>query len=166
MKPMQFLLVVLFLAGCSSTPEERPAEPKGDVQALEVLCDTSSLFEYHDWDLFPGSSEQMDGARGSGPHGRYVTVYANDVAVDAAGTDAMEMPEGSFIMKDAFDEDRNLRSTVLMAKLDSTWYYGAMKIHSPDSVDFLQFGAAESDEISTCHSCHAKADRDFVFLWK
>ncbi len=157
----------IFLLSCAPQQEEpATAEPTVGLADLEALYDTTDLQDYRNWGLFPGTTEMMDGARGDGPHGRYVTVYANGVASESVGADEMSMPDGATLVKDAFDADKGLKATVMMTKRGGSWIYGTFKSHDVDTVQFMRFAASGTDDAAMCQDCHADASRDFVFMWK
>jgi len=169
MNPRNVLAIYILsavLISCTKPAEEPQKRPSGDTKALEALYDSTDISDYRSWDLFPGSTGFMDGSQGNGPHGRYVTVYANDVAVGAVSNDDIDMPDGAIVMKDAFDAEKSLRATVLMAKSRSVWHYGVISVHGVDSVQFIRFGKAGTDAAASCNDCHIDAERDPVFMWK
>jgi len=174
MRVVSFRVVVacLMIIGCGK--EEKPAEsrkgpdplrPPGDTLGLKALYDSTDLQNYRSWDLFPGTKEFADGAQGLGPHGRYVTTYANPIAIAAVSGMNDEMPDGTLLVKDAFDSDKNLRATVLMAKANGEWSFGVFKIHGVEKPEFSRYGLAGSAAAKSCNDCHLDAVKDRVFGW-
>ena len=113
---------------------------------------------YEGWGLWPGHKGMEEG---KSPHGAYVKVTANPVALKAARKGMKEMPEGSIIMKENYDKDKNLVALTPMYKVKGynpeggDWFW--MKYKPDGTVD-------AAGKLKGCIDCHAKVKKnDWIF---
>jgi len=130
--------------------------PGADAAALwKYITKTSP---YTEWDFWPGKDGMY---KGTIPHGAYLKLFANKLAIDAAkaGTD---MPNGAIIVKENYGEDaKTLMSITPMYKV---------KGYNPDGGDWFWAkykadGSVEkSGKIEGCIRCHSEVkDRDWIY---
>jgi len=156
------IIMIFILVSCSSKRISIPSTPE-EIAAIDKII-AEELPNYQSLQLFPGTSRLMSSASGTGaPHGRWVTIYVNNIAFEGVNSGDSELPDGSLIIKDAFSEDKNLRATILMKKVNREWYYGAPNISNPIR---RRYGNASSESVSACATCHAKAEKDYLHVWK
>ena len=125
--------------------------PENDIALAEKLW--SEITGYTDWAVAAGSNLMMPG---HAPHGRFVTIYANDIAAKAFADDLEAMPDGAVFAKDNFDSVKRLQQITVMAKREGSWFW----------VIYDAEGAVErAGELEGCIACHNGAGRDMVFTW-
>ncbi len=114
---------------------------------------------YTDWDHWPG----YDGIYpGKSPHGAYLKLYANDVAIEAAKAGKTEMPEGAILVKENYGKDKKtLMAVTPMYKVKGynpeagDWFWGK---YGPDG---KVMAAGKPDGCIKCHG--VKQDQDWLF---
>lgn len=130
--------------------------PPADAEACWMYM--TKMSPYHGWGYWPGHAGIKEG---KSPHGKFVRVTANPVALMAARKGMKEMPDGALIMKENFDADRKLVALTPMYKVKGynpeggDWFW--MKL-APD-------GTVEaSGKLKGCVGCHAKVKKnDWIF---
>ena len=144
-----------------------------------MTVDPDELFmEYTDNEdsfvLFTGTAEMQEG---NSPHGAFVTILVNDVAIESIETGNDVFDYGSHIIKKNYTPDGELAAYTDMIKIEgydpmrSDWYW--VKYDVDGTVSTAEDGTllagetfkvmAEENE-SGCISCHsAVSDTDWVF---
>lgn len=113
---------------------------------------------YKDWEPFPGYEEMYEG---KSPHGDYLRLYANDIAVKAA-KQGEPMPDRAILVKENYAEDRQ----TLMAVTPMYRIQG----YNPQAGDWfwVKYGPdgkiAAEGKVEGCIKCHTvKKDQDYIF---
>lgn len=120
---------------------------------------------YTDWALWPGTTEQYEGAE---PHGALLTTYINDVAADALADGATSFPAGAFVVKENYMPDGTLAAVTTMYKTGNgfnpdhrDWWFG--KFLPDGTPDQTPAGMPMAGRLGGCQSCHgADADNDYI----
>lgn len=178
------ILGVMLLSGCTDTSEQATAEDDQDINGSDkgivtpdenatgdsqeiVPSDGFSVYsyltenDYHGWSLWPGTEEMISS---SAVHGAFVTVYVSDDALTAINAGAKEMPYGAMVVKDGFNENKELTNTVLMYKV---------KDFDPEHNDWFWASYTAAGDVtnegilSSCYNCHNKAAQsDYLFTMR
>lgn len=97
----------------------------------------------------------------SAVHGAFVTVYVSDVGLAAINAGATEMPYGTIVVKDGFNENKELTNTVVMYKV---------KGFDPEHNDWFWASYTTTGDVtnegrlSPCYNCHNRAAQsDYLF---
>jgi hypothetical protein len=115
---------------------------------------------YSKWKLFPGTKQMQKSAD---PHGAFVTIYANDVAVKSAA-EKKGYAEGSVIVKENYSPEKKLLALTTMYKVKGSNPEGGDWFYLRSAPDGKVGGAGKLDG---CMKCHAKAkNTDYVFSAK
>ncbi len=164
MKKSAVVFCVLLLAITVSLPltgEEKSEkkmmigpEPEAEAFAHHIM----KVSPYKGWGHWPGHDKI---AKGKSPHGDYIMLYANPIALKAAREGAEKMPHGAIIMKENYDKDKNLVALTPMYRYEGynpeggDWYWAKM---GPD-------GKTMADgKLKGCIDCHAKVkNKDWIF---
>lgn len=116
---------------------------------------------YTGWQLWPGTHKMFPGRR---PHGAFLTVYVNDIALKSLKAGEKKFPQGSIIVKENYTAARKLDFITAMYRVDGynpmggDWYW--LK-YSPKG------GVEAQGKITSCIGCHsAMITRDWVFTKK
>lgn len=109
---------------------------------------------YAEWSIAPGSNLMMPG---HAPHGKFVTIHANALAMKAMSSNDVKMPDGSIIAKDNYDSNKQLNKITAMKKINGKWFW---VVFNPDGT------VAKAGSLQGCVACHAGAKRDYVFIWR
>lgn len=120
---------------------------------------------YEDWAQFPEAQGVIDSAF---PHGPFARVFVNDVVeavvLGQKGLVDGELPNGSIVVKESFDEDMNEAGDgiAVMWKVegfspdDNDWFWATFSFEG----DVREQGA-----VFECRICHgSRVANDFVFL--
>jgi hypothetical protein len=175
------ILGVMLLSGCADTSEQETAEDDQEINGSDegittpddnvtagseeiVPLDGASVYSYltgnnyHEWSLWPGTEEMISS---SAVHGAFVTVYVSDAGLAAINAGAKEVPYGTIVVKDGFNENKELTTTVVMYKVKgfdpehNDWFWAA----------YTATGDVTNEGIlSPCYNCHSKAAQsDYLF---
>ena len=133
----------------SITAEEAPIT---DAKRATILWD--KIQAYKTWKNPPGFEGLLESDT---VHGDYVRFYANGIAL----TEMKDLPNGSIVVKEGFDDDEgDLNAITVMEKIDG---------FSEESGDWFfsrydTAGKASKVNSNSCIRCHKKADGgDFSF---
>ena len=163
MKKSHLTLVVLALlvgfAGCQAytTSQKTAALPLADADALWKYISVTE--PYRQWRHWPGRSGVYPGRS---PHGAYLRLYANEIALNALEKKIRPLPAGAIIVKENYGDDKmTLMAVTPMYKVSGynpaggDWFWGK---YGPGG----QVMAAGKPE--GCISCHrAVMDNDWLF---
>lgn len=113
---------------------------------------------YLQWEPFPGYKGMYEG---KSPHGAFLKLYANDIAVNAADQ-GRPLPHGAILVKENYAEDRKTLAAVTpMYKVEEynpaagDWFWAK---YGPEG-KVLAEGKVEG-----CIKCHSvKKDQDYIF---
>jgi hypothetical protein len=113
---------------------------------------------YRQWEFWPGKSGIYPGRS---PHGPFLKLYANDIALHAAKA-GKPMPNGAIIVKENYGRDKEtLTAVTLMYKMDG---------YHPDAGDWFWASYDGNGRVATagkpkvCIQCHAAAKAgDWMF---
>ena len=128
-------------------------------KAESVWAYISKTNPYTEWDHWPGKDGLYPG---QSPHGAYLKLYANPVAIEAARAGQTEMPDGAFIVKENYAKDRETLAAVTpMYKVKGynpsagDWFWAK---YGPD-------GAVQTaGKVDSCINCHAAVKQnDYIF---
>ena len=156
---MVVLALLLGFAGCQANTASRKAAalPTAEGEAFwEYIAHTNP---YKQWHLWPG---RPDTYAGESPHGAYLRLFVNDIALTALENGTRPLPPGSIIVKENYAADKiTLNAVTPMYKVagynpsGGDWFWGkygpagqVMAVGKPDG----------------CISCHsAVMDNDWLF---
>ena len=158
MKKVVFILaiVAMVIGGLITISTAGDDTPPADAEKLWSYITTSN--PYTGWGFWPGHVGMYPG---KSPHGAYLKVYANSVALKAA-REGKPMPDGAIIVKENYGKDK----TTLMAL---TPMY-RIKGYNPDGGDWYwaKYGAdgnvQTAGKVEGCIQCHSvRKDNDWIF---
>ena len=159
-KPSIILVVSMVLAivlSAGSAPAEGKKGPAPEAQAVwEWITETTP---YEGWGYWPGHEGLYPG---QSPHGAYLKLYANSIALKALREGTFPLPCGSIVMKANYGKDQEtLKALTPMYKVQGynpeagNWFWAKYK---PDGT------ALASGKVDSCIQCHrAKKDHDWIF---
>jgi hypothetical protein len=145
-------LLVLQVAWASMHEEMPPADGE---KLWRYITETHP---YEQWSFYPGHEGMYEG---TSPHGAYLKLYANDIAMDAA-RQGNPMPAGAILVKENYAEDRETLAAVTpMYKVEGynpeagNWFWAK---YGPK-------GKIEAEgKVEGCIKCHSqREDRDYIF---
>ncbi|MCF8105125.1 MAG: cytochrome P460 family protein [Desulfohalobiaceae bacterium] len=149
------IVLVLSLAAGSVWAGEKECPPPDAEEVWEWVTESDP---YQGWGYWP----EHDGMYpGQSPHGAYLKLYANSIALKAL-REGKQMPPGSMIMKANYGKDKEtLMALTPMYKVEGynpeagNWFWAKYK---PD-------GEVEaSGKVEGCIDCHrAQKDNDWIF---
>ncbi|MFO7607134.1 MAG: cytochrome P460 family protein [Desulfurivibrionaceae bacterium] len=116
---------------------------------------------YTDWQLWPGTEKLYEGTQ---PHGAFLTTYVNDIALERLQADKDKFPNGSIVVKENYNKQKELAAVTAMYKVkdynpsDGDWYW----------IKYLPNGEVEAEgKVGSCIRCHSKMkSKDWVFTVK
>ena len=152
------ILGVLLLSSALLQAAGSAPMPEATGRAVaEFITKTSP---YEKWSLVPGTTRFRDG---KSPHGTFQNVYANDIAMKAFAEGTLPMPDGSIIVKDNFNADKQRVGLTIMYKKAG---------FNPAGNDYfwLRLDAekkpAQEGKLASCAGCHARAAAtDLIVLY-
>ena len=117
---------------------------------------------YQGWGYWPGHKGMYPG---QSPHGKYLELYANSIALEAARKGKTEMPPGSILMKANYAKDKEtLVALTPMYKVEGynpeagNWYWAKYKPNGK---------AVASGKVQSCINCHrSQKSNDWIFTPK
>ncbi|MBD3179832.1 MAG: hypothetical protein GF417_09650 [Candidatus Latescibacteria bacterium] len=128
-----------------------PAEGK---PFIEYIMNVSP---YHGWGDWPGHAGMKEG---KSPHGKYIKLLANPIALKAV-REGKEMPHGAIIMKENYNEKKELVALTPMYRV---------KGYNPEGGDWFWAKTGPDGKIMAegkikgCIDCHARVKKkDWVF---
>lgn len=120
-----------------------------DPEGADAFWTSLKSDDYHAWAAAPGYATRQPT---NAPHGDSVLIYVNDVVAGAlAGGPIAAWPEGSRIVKDAYDGDA-VTAVAAMEKRTSGWYWAEWSAEGD---------AKYSGSPDLCTGCHGSGG-DFV----
>jgi hypothetical protein len=117
--------------------------------------------------VFPGTTEMMPG---NSPHGAFVTILVNDIAMKSIEEKKATFDDGSFIVKKNYGADKVFGAYTVMYKVTGyypeggDWYWAKYDEMGGSDLegDAVKMMFAEKNE--GCIACHAQVkDKDWVF---
>jgi len=165
MKQTRICLVVFFTAlaliSCqrgtemmAQSGDNLPA-PKADA----VWTYINKTSPYTQWDFWPGKEGMYPG---QSPHGAFLKLYANPIAINAAMAGKTQMPDGAIIVKENYAKDGNTLAAV-------TPMY-KVKGYNPNANDWFwaKYGpdgkVQAAGKVDSCINCHAAQKKnDYMF---
>lgn len=155
------IVCAVVAVGCSSnTPAtESDADKEQETRALDesnklAAAESwqSGISGYQGWQLAPGTQEMQ--ADGGNPHGKYGSVYLNDIALAAVSSEAATLPDGAVFVRENFNEEQVLIKLTVMRKHAGGWFWS---VYEPDGT------VQAAGELQSCVTCHQGATHDGVF---
>ena len=124
----------------------------------ELWSYIAETHDYKDWAPFPGWEGMYEG---KSPHGAYLRLYANDIAVQAA-KEGKPMPDRAILVKENYAEDRETLAAVTpMYKVEGynpeagDWFWAK---YGPDGKIMAE------GKVDGCIKCHSvKKSQDYIF---
>ena len=152
---LQYVMLIVLLAltgfaGCSRmAPEpELPALTADEVDGARLWERMTGESDYRTYSEWPGHAGLQPG---QSPHGVWHRVSANRNLFDALPLSDSIAPAGTIIVKENFDNSRELKNLTVMAKVDSwdpdngDWFWG---MYGPDGTVLAE------GSLGGCISCH------------
>ena len=116
---------------------------------------------YKKWAMWPGKGEMY---KGTEPHGAFITVYVNDIALKSIKKNKQTMGNNSIVVKENYTPDKKLAAITVMYKVKGynaeagDWFWTKYK---PD------FDIEAEGKVGMCIGCHTGAkDSDYLFTGK
>lgn len=146
--PWLILSAILAIASVSITQAESQDEH------AEAAALWPQIAAFNEWKLVPRTSTMMPG---QAPHGKYVSIHANNRALATLPSSAITMPAGATYAKANYSSTRELESITVMHRKPDGWLWIT---YAPDG--FVR----EAGSLQSCIACHSGAERDMVFTWE
>lgn len=112
---------------------------------------------YTQWPKWPGYEEMFPG---KSPHGKYLVLYVNEIALKAI-EEKSDMPDGAMVIKENYGEDKTLMALTPMYKV---------KGYNPEGGDWFwaKYGTdgtiMKEGKVTGCINCHkAMEDKNWLF---
>jgi len=149
-------ILTLILAGPSALFGADDGLPPPDGEKVWQYISTDN--PYTDWDHWPGHSGMYPG---KSPHGAYLKLYANPIAINAAN-EGKPMPAGAILVKENYGKDKkSLMAVTPMYKVEGfnsdagDWFWAK---YGPDG-KVMASGTPKG-----CIQCHqVKKSNDWIF---
>jgi hypothetical protein len=150
---VSLMAVLFFVVSISGAGEAMPGSDAEDLWSY--ITEKNS---YEGWGFWPG---YVGIYPGKSPHGAYLKLYANPVALKAA-REGKPMPEGAILVKENYGKDKKtLMAVTPMYKIEG---------YNPDGGDWywVKYGpdgkVMASGQPKGCISCHGTVkDNDWLF---
>jgi len=117
--------------------------------------------------VFPGSTEMMPG---KSPHGAFVTVLVNDIALKSIEENKATFDDGSLIVKENYGPDKALGAYTIMYKVagyypeGGDWYWAKFDKAGASDLEGEAVKTMFAEKKEGCIACHAQVkDKDWVF---
>ena len=155
---IQILLPLVILSICILAVSISIAGEKPDPDAENLWTYITEKYPYEGWGFWPG---QVGIYPGQSPHGAYLKLYANPVALKAA-REGKPLPDGSILVKENYAKDKKtLMAVTPMYKVEG---------YNPEAGNWFwaKYGkdgkAMVSGKVDSCINCH-KAGKagDYLF---
>lgn len=150
-------------AGTPDPDETRPAAP--DTTGAAIWAHLQESDYQNTWELWPGKDELYEGQE---PHGMLLTMYVNDIALEALAAGAASMPDGAIVVKENYTPDGTLAAITTMYKRNgynpdhADWFF--TKHLASGELDTAPDGMPLEGRLPGCQGCHvARADNDYLF---
>ena len=137
-----FTLVACDKAGVSDTAALGPSDE-------ELLAAIDGYETWSNAPSWPGISA------GEGPHGAFVQIWWNDLALDALSAGDAELPVGAVLVKESYADETGatLNNVTVMWKAEAgEWTWARLGADG---------AVADAGALSSCSECHASG-KDFV----
>jgi hypothetical protein len=156
MTALAVALVVVLAAGVSTAGKGNRG-PSPEAQAFWDWVSQDN--PYQGWGFWPGHDGLYPG---QSPHGKYLKLYANSIALKAAREGKTTLPAGSILMKANYAEDKEtLKSLTPMYKVEGynpeagDWFWAKYKPNGK---------VLASGKVESCIQCHrTREDEGWVF---
>jgi hypothetical protein len=151
------LLITSALMACTYDEKAETTIPHADADAFWSYITVENPYE--NWSFWPGK----DGIYpGQSPHGAFLKLYANDIAINAVKAGMKTMPDGAILVKENYGKDqKTLMAVTPMYKVPGynpdagDWFWGK---YGPDG-EVMAAG-----KLKGCIQCHAAVkDNDWIF---
>ncbi len=160
-RPFLLVCAIIFVFALSAPTlqaADAPAIPEPTGQAVADYITKVSPFET--WGRMPGTTPFR---AGKAPHGELQNVYVNDIAMQAINAGTLPMPDGSIIVKDNFNKDKQRMAITIMYKRAG---------YNPEGGDYfwLRLGPdmkpMVEGKLAACERCHIPAkSTDYLLLY-
>jgi hypothetical protein len=147
-------LVFLFCAAAAQAGGHLPDPEAGEF--WQYITETNP---YEGWGYWPGHPDMYPG---QSPHGAFLKLYANSIALQAVRHGKTELPPGSMIVKLNYAKDKEtLKAITPMYKVEGydpeagDWFWAK---YGPDGED------KAAGKVQSCIQCHkARKAHDWIF---
>ena len=158
------LALVMLLSGCGKKEKAAEEEPTTAMKPdREIVRDMHYQIrvtgDYKTWSLWPGHEEFEPG---ESPHGKLLTTYLNEIAINDLKSNHSQFSNGVIIVKENYSEDKELAAFTTMYKVEG---------YNPDGGDWFwtKFSTGWQPEVlgkvKSCVDCHNKnKDNDFIMM--
>jgi hypothetical protein len=162
MKPLDLMIVSLLicfaLISCKS-PQKIAEQAMPAAEGETFWTYITKTKPYSSWSFWPGKEGIYPG---QSPHGEYLKLYANDIAINAAKAGMKTMPNGVILVKENYGKDQ----TTLMAITPMYKFKG----YNPEAGDWFwgKYGpdgkVMAAGKVNGCIQCHEDVkDNDWIF---
>jgi hypothetical protein len=143
--------VFIMEASLSGAAEKLPPP-----QAKAFWTYISQTNPYTKWQTWPGYPGLYPG---KSPHGKYLKLYANEAAIQAA-KEGKDMPDGAILVKENYTADKRLVAITPMYRVKGynpaagDWFWGEYRPNGK---------VMAAGKIQSCIKCHRTANHDWRF---
>lgn len=172
MRRLSILVIAVAILGLIFACAQKEAgESAGGMTPVEVnAADVFAMMSegMAGYVLYPGSTEMMPG---NSPHGAFVTVVVNDVALKSIEAGNAVFDDGSLIVKKNYGPDKAFGAYTIMYKVagyypdGGDWYWAKYDEAGVSDLEGEAVKMMFAEKGEGCIACHAKVtDQDWVFL--
>lgn len=154
------LIIPVFLTALYAKKVLLPLTNK-EINAESLWLRIQKEDNYQKYSYWPGHKGMQPG---KSPHAPLSKIYINSIIRDALPIKNRIIPEGGIVVKEAYDNDKEVVNISVMAKIkdsnpeDGGWFWAQ---YSPDGKVIV------SGSVSICISCHnAFKDNDYLIVHK
>ncbi|OHD75533.1 MAG: hypothetical protein A3J97_00555 [Spirochaetes bacterium RIFOXYC1_FULL_54_7] len=154
------LVALLAFGSCAKKTEARfPPLTLSDANTEALWQRIKVDASYDTWSFWPGHDGEREG---QAPHGPYHRIYVNADLIAGLPSPTRTAPEGSIIVKENMNADRQVTAITLMAKIkgfnpeNGDWFWARYDLEGKSNA---------SGKVNGCINCHAgMRDNDFVIV--
>lgn len=145
-------IALALFGGCAEESEPEPVVAplsREEISGERLWQRISEEAPYETYSFWPGQEGVQPG---QAPHGAFHSIYINRPLIEALPAADSRAPEGSIIVKESFDVDRNRSAFTVMAKVEGIapesgdWFWA---MYTPEGE------VAVSGVLENCIECHA-----------
>jgi hypothetical protein len=155
-------VIGLVFACAKEQPEEMMPVTVSAADVYAMMTEGMSAYV-----LFPGTAEMIPG---KSPHGAFVTILVNDVALKSIEAKKATFDDGSLIVKKNFGPDKAFGAYTIMYKVagyypeGGDWYWAKYDGMGVSDLEGEAVKAMFTEKGEGCIGCHAQVkDTDWVF---
>lgn len=152
-------ILILLLISCSNSDKVLEPLTKDEIDGEVLFRRITTDDNYKKFRYMPGNEGLNPG---QSPHGVYHRIYANNTLLDTLPNSSKEAPNGSIIVKENYNLNKELEKITVMAKVSNynpranNWFWAIYKSDGE---------VISEGKLTGCISCHSgMRDNDFIIV--